>query len=193
MDKTERKPDENALINNLRNGFIACILTTCYVESCLNTLLRDTLGFSPTGKIIRGNDEAKLEIIFKGNEDAFSAMKADECWRSYYRIKKMRNALVHYKNNCANSASSYPPLFSWKIGGELISEFFTKKNIELCISGVERFILAIANQYDMTISPYVKPLTSNGQLGSCSYLCSKASAKEISDEMAQYGPYLNHC
>ena len=183
---TERKPDSAAFLNNVQNGFMACVLTACYFESSINTLLRDGLGYDPDGIIIRGNEKSKVEIIGHGKEEELERIKSMACWRDYHRLKKMRNALVHYKNNDSCSMSSWPPLNSWKIENEIVSDFFTRSNVAVCVERTEDLICELAELIDWGVNPFLPKLASSGSFGGYAYLCRKDEVASLCEEFEAY-------
>lgn len=154
-------PDSEALDNNLKNGFIAIVMMSCYYESFLNTLLRDYLGYSPDGSLMRGSTTGKIEVIFNGNEDQLAKIKDSANWRDAQRVFKLRNHLIHFKNNMQSEYSSYPAIQSWKIGDEILGDFFLKSEIEKCSVAVRQLVIDIAKTKGLTVLPETNPIFSD--------------------------------
>ncbi len=151
-------PDDQALINNLSLGFVAITMLNCYYESFLNSILRDHLGFSANGSVLKGSEGEKLEIIFNGNESALERIKADVDWRDAHRIFKLRNHLVHFKNNVSADYSSYPPIDSWKVGGETLGDFFRKSKMETGLAAVQQLVANIASALGLVLGDSNDPI-----------------------------------
>lgn len=150
--------DEEALKNNLSAGFIAVTMLHCYYESFLNTILRDFLGYNPEGSVIKGGEAAKLEIIFNGNEDKLIRIKNEAYWRDAHRILKLRNHLIHYKNNMSDEYSSYPPIKSWEIGNEILNDFFLKAEVEKCSNAIKLLVSDIAHVMNLEVGKETDPI-----------------------------------
>jgi hypothetical protein len=150
--------DDHAFKNNLASGFIAVTMIHCYYESFLNTVLRDYFGFSADGSLIRGGENEKLEVIFNGNEDMLEKIKASSIWRDAHRVFKLRNHLIHYKSNMALEFSSYPPIHSWKIGNEILGEFFVKSELEKCSVAVQQLAKEIASALGLALGKEGDPI-----------------------------------
>lgn len=130
VDNCIRTDSGDEFITNLKWGTTAVVMICCYVESSINTLLRDFLHFSPDGELIKSSIETKLEVIFSNKPDQFRLIKGDNCWDKFKRAVSVRNQLIHYKNNSANICSSWPPIDSWKIGREILGDYFTKDRLQ---------------------------------------------------------------
>ena len=150
--------DDQAFKNNLASGFIAVTMLHCYYESFLNTVLRDYFGFSADGSLIIGGENEKLEVIFNGNEDMLKKIKASSIWRDAHRVFKLRNHLVHYKSNMASEFSSHPPIHSWKIGNEILGQFFLKSELEKCSVAVQRLAAEIASALGLALGEESDPI-----------------------------------
>lgn len=173
---TERIPDDDSFLNNLKLGFIAITMASCFFESSLNTFLREKHGYDPEGKVIHGNEDLKLEILFHDNTSDLNSIKRSHCWRNWQRLKRVRNELIHYKNNSPEFMASWPLIDEWKIGNEPIGYFFTKSTIIELLDNVEDVINQIAAAVELTVSPFPIVFGADGRCGIGSYYCSKEEA-----------------
>lgn len=124
IDGFIRTDNGDEFITNLKWGATAVVMICCYVESSINTLLRDFLGYSPDGEVIKSSLETKLEVIFSNHPDQLKMIKGDNCWDKFKRAVSVRNQLIHYKSNSANICSSWPPIDRWTIGREILGDYF---------------------------------------------------------------------
>lgn len=177
VDETEPIPDDETFLKNLKLGFVAITMASCFFESSLNTFLREKLEYSPEGKVIHGNEDLKIEILFNNNPSALEAIRGSHYWRNWQRLKRVRNELIHYKNNSPEFMSSWPLIDKWEIGSQPIGYFFIKSNILELIDDVEKVVYQIASDIDLTVSPYPITFGADGRCGIGSYYCSKEEAE----------------
>lgn len=143
----------------------------------MNTFLREKLEYSPEGKVIHGNEDLKIEILFNNNSSALEAIRGSHYWRNWQCLKRVRNELIHYKNNSPEFMSSWTLIDKWKIGSQPIGCFFIKSNVLQLIDDVERVVYQITSDIDLTVSPYPITFGADGRCGIGSYYCSKEEAK----------------
>lgn len=176
LEGNEKEPDSEAFLNNLRNGFAAVVMIGCFVESCLNTILREYRGFDPSSSEMHKGESDKLEIIFGEDRDSYIRIKGSHYWREYQRMKHVRNALVHYKNNCPGVMGSYPPFCCWEVGGELIAEFFTRESLESFVDSAWKLVGGITKALGLEINPRAIAFGADGRCGIGSYICTAEEA-----------------
>lgn len=176
MEGREPIPDENSFLNNFKLGFVSITMASCFFESSLNTFLREKLEYDPKGKVIRGNEDLKLEVLLNGDAPALKAIKGTSCWRNWRRLSRVRNELIHYKNNSPEFMSSWPPIDGWKIGNETIGYFFTRSSILGLLDDVESVVCQIASAVGLTVNPFPILFGADGRCGIGSYYCSKEEA-----------------
>lgn len=179
VDKTEPIPDDEAFLNNLKLGFVAITMASCFFESSMNTFLREKFEYSPKGKVIHSNENLKMEAMFNTNPAIMRAIKGSHRWKNWQRLKRVRNELIHYKNNSPEFMSSQPLIDKWKIGNEPIGYFFTKSSILELIDDVESVVNQIASAIDLTINPHPITFGADGRCGIGSYYCSKEEAATV--------------
>ena len=75
IDNGIKTDNGDEFITNLKWGTTAVVMICCYVESSINTLLRDFLGYSPDGEVIKSSIETKLEVIFSNQPDQLKLIK----------------------------------------------------------------------------------------------------------------------
>ena len=143
--------DCDAFLQNLSHGFVAITMLSCHYESLLNTVLRDFFKFDPNGATIRSNERQKLEILFQDKRDKLAAIKSTAEWRDTHRVLKMRNHLIHYKNNMSSLYASHPPILDWNISGETLGDFFTQSEITKCCNSVRSVVAEIAQALELEV------------------------------------------
>ena len=87
IDNEIKTDNGDEFITNLKWGATAVVMICCYVESSINTLLRDFLGYSPDGEVIKSSIETKLEVIFSNQPDQLKLIRGDNCWDKFMIIK----------------------------------------------------------------------------------------------------------
>jgi hypothetical protein len=179
IDGTEPCPDYEAFLNNFKHGFMALTMLCCYYESSLNTFLREGLGFDFSSKQkVPGFDE-KLEIIFENKPKERNAIKGNSLWRDWNEVIKMRNSLMHYRNNSAGIMSSYSPIHSWEINDKKIDKYFTKSNFERISANAQWITNQLAAVVGLTVNPEPTTFGGDGRCGNGSYYCTLEEAASI--------------
>ena len=84
------------LHNNIKNGWIVVVMLNNYIESVVNSILRDCICYR-SKKII--NLESKIKILYVHFKADIASLKKMHCWENFNQVKRMRNKLVHYENN----------------------------------------------------------------------------------------------
>lgn len=171
-------PSDGDFENNLRHGFIALVMLCAFYESSLNTLLREACGFRGEDAVLRCSAEVKLEVLFFGRADALAAIKQRASWRELGRAISMRNQLVHYKNNDPGIVATIPPLDTWKLGREILGDFFTRGNFVEIFNGVCDAVHGLAEALGFEFNPASSPLACDAMTGSAACFCRPAAASE---------------
>lgn len=174
LDHNIKTDNGDEFIANLKWGTTAVVMICCYVESSINTLLRDFLGYAPDGEVIKSSIETKLEIIFSDKFDQLKLIKGDNCWDKYKRLVSVRNQLIHYKNNSADICSSWPQIDRWKIGREILGDYFTKDVLQNTFAESKRLVALIARTLNLSINPDCHILGCDARFGAPSYFCTPA-------------------
>lgn len=121
--------DEEKLINNLKNGFVIITQLNCYIESFLNTIINTCIEYK--GKdLYKCNVSVKMDVIFMYYQKDWTSIKEGRLWKIYDKTRKVRNEMMHYKKTYIGDGSGIP---EFELGGEKVSQFFTKDNMEKLI------------------------------------------------------------
>ena len=183
IDNFIKTDNGEEFIANLKWGTTAVVMICCYVESSINTLLRDFLGYSPDGEVIKSSIDTKLEVIFSNQPDQLRLIKGDNCWDKFKRAVSVRNHLVHYKNNSASMCSSWPLIDSWKIGREILGDYFTKDGLRVTFAESKRLVGLIADALNLSVNPDCHVLGCDARFGAPSYFCTRDLKETILSEL----------
>lgn len=183
IDNFIKTDNGEEFIANLKWGTTAVVMICCYVESSINTLLRDFLGYSPDGEVIKSSIDTKLEVIFSNQPDQLRLIKGDNCWNKFKRAVSVRNHLVHYKNNSASMCSSWPLIDSWRIGKEILGDYFTKDRLRVTFAESKRLVGLIADALNLSVNPDCHVLGCDARFGAPSYFCTRDLKGTILSEL----------
>lgn len=187
IDNDIKTDNGDEFITNLKWGATVVVMICCYVESSINTLLRDFLGYSPDGEVIKSSIETKLEVIFSNQPDQLKLIRGDNCWDKFKCAVIVRNQLIHYKNNSANICSSWPPIDSWKIGREILGDYFTRDRLHDTFAESKRLVGLIADALNLSINPDCHILGCDARFGAPSYFCTPELKETILSELEKDG------
>lgn len=149
--------DEEAFLNNLHHGFTIITMILCYVESSLNVLLRELRFLDEEGSFADQNIENKLKAIFLKNPENLEDLKKTSQWKDLLRVVRVRKALVHCAEDSENDYGSVPPIKGWKIGGEVIGDFFTKQALEYFTRSIQEFLARVAEVFSLSVN-HMQPI-----------------------------------
>lgn len=162
--------DEPVFYQNLKHGFVAITMAACYFEGCINTILRDHLGIDPHKELMKSSINAKMEVIYLRKEDKLTELHGLAEWRDYNKAVRARNDLVHYKDSGAVSMSSSPWGSSWTVAKENIGDFFTKSNIEKCLTATKKTVDIVASHIGLEVAKNIEPIACDASGEPTSYL-----------------------
>lgn len=172
--------DEASFYENLQYGYTAVVMSVSYLESSVNTIMRHIYGYEPSSKEMRSSIEDKLNLIMKAHREEWSGIKASHNWQQYKELSQVRNGLIHYKVNKADSMASAPPLGGWKIGKQTFGEFFTKPCIENYLDGIVKLLERIIAVLDLQIADGFAPLIADASGMPTNYIYCK---EELFDDV----------
>ncbi len=161
--------DENKLLNNLENGFIAITQMNCYIESFLNTILNSCIGYNEED-LLKCNIQEKIDIIFLYYGKNFSSIKSQHFWALYKKTTKVRNSLIHFKKTFIGNGTEIP---KFDIGSEPVHSFFTRNNMDLLLQAHIRLAHTIAKELDLYIFDNVEVFECYGREGLTNYVVEK--------------------
>ena len=153
--------DKDAFENNLKNGWIAIVMLVNYVESTLNTILRDCVQCDDE-KLMRLNFEEKIKIPYLYYRADMSGLKSDSSWEVFLKVNRIRNELIHYKFNYIGTYGHIPV--------SLFGAVFTSIEFKKLRDGMLSFCKKIAKDFNLTINLDAQLFDSDGWGGPTSYI-----------------------
>lgn len=147
--------DDKKIENNLRYGFIALTMMAAFVESFLNTVLRDCIGKS-NDKNLRESFNRKISLICQYYHIPEQDILGGTTHLSFEKVRGLRNSLVHYKFQLAdeglgikdlaiNKTSKPNETYSFKVE-------FTQSAFSQMLEDVEGLCNKIAEQAGLKIN-----------------------------------------
>lgn len=131
------KMDE--LTNNIENGFVIITQLSCFFESFLNTIINACIDYNGE-LLLKCSVEEKIELIFMHYKKDWAVIKGQNSW-SIYKKTRVRNEMIHFKKTYIGDGSGIP---NFKLGGQWVADFFTKKNMTEMSNGYLRLTELIA-------------------------------------------------
>jgi len=158
--------DNEAFHNNLKNGWIAVLVLSNYIESVVNTILRDCVYYKGEN-LLKANLDDKLEILYLYYRMDISALK-EKHWEYYRKIIRLRNELVHYKCNFVGEGMDIP--LKWKEPFGDIGDIFTFSTMKKMKEEIIKFCEKLISDFDLAIHPEPELLATKARDGLASYI-----------------------
>lgn len=158
--------DDEKLLNNIENGFVALTQLSCYLESFLNTILSSCMNYQGE-TLLKSNIQEKIEIIYMYYKKDWNNLKSLHCWEIYRGATNVRNEMIHYKKAFIGDASGVP---DFKIGKKEASVYFTKDNLEDVYKNYVIFCETVANHLDLKLFSDVDIFSCDGRDGLVRYV-----------------------
>jgi len=165
---TEIEPflNENALKNNMKQGYVIVTSLYTFAESFLNTILRDCMLCREN--LLKGLSlENKLEVIFLFYKVDLATLKSDSHYAILTKVTGIRNELIHYKKNYIGVGSGIP---GFSIKKSDIADFFVKSNMENVIKAIISFADFVAEQLGLIVHKDVGIFCCDGRDDLVSYV-----------------------
>ena len=122
--------NENKLANNIKHGVAVIIMLCTAIENSLNFLLVEKIkDKKQLNKILYFSTEEKLKKIYGLYNCSINDLENSFEMKTYQNLKKLRNHLVHFKNNLIGNVGGI--FLEWRIWNYSATEFFTKNNMQL--------------------------------------------------------------
>ena len=166
VDDNEKFCDTDKLQNNLKNGWIVAVSMCNYLESFLNTILRDCIQYDKKN-FMKLSIEAKIEIIYLYYKEDFSKTKSKDCWEQFKKLNTLRNNLVHYKINLLGYSTTVPSEWENKLIG---IDTFTKESMIKFINKTCELTKEIAQDLNLIINDTVSIICGAGKDLNVSYV-----------------------
>ncbi len=158
--------DDKKLLNNLENGFVTITQLSCLIESFLNTIINSCIGYDDE-ILLKCSIEEKIEIIYMYYGKDFSVIRSQNPWSTYKKITKVRNNMIHFKKTYIGDGSGTPDFI---LGGESVSNFFTKQNLEKALTDLIKLTHLIADSIGLKIFESINIIECDGRDGLVNYV-----------------------
>jgi hypothetical protein len=147
---------EDILLNNIKHGYVVVSMLTSYVESTLNTILRDCVGYFGDILLKLSVDE-KLELLYMHYKVNISTLRSFHQWETYTKMRKIRNALTHYKDNHIGYIGHGMGLpQQWSKPYDIIGDFFTTRQMRKAKNDTMSMLAKIAEDFRLSINQNAK-------------------------------------
>lgn len=144
--------DEELFANNFEHGWIVVVMLNIFIESMINTIIRDCIQYEGE-KLLQANLEEKIEVVYLFYKADLSKIKGIDLWESFKTVTRIRNELVHYKNNrIGYIGASDMGLPGVKFGKNNISILFTRENMTETKNKFVRFCELIVENCGLNIN-----------------------------------------
>lgn len=140
------KMDE--LTNNIENGFVIITQLSCFFESFLNTIINACIDYNGE-LLLKCSIEEKIDLIFMHYKKDWDVVKGQNPWSIYKKTTRVRNEMIHFKKTYIGDGSGIP---NFKLGGQWVADFFTKKNMAEMRNGYLRLTELIVASLGLCIS-----------------------------------------
>jgi len=148
--------DEAAFINNIKNGWITVSMLCNYVESIINTILRDCVNCDSDG-LLKSSISDKLDILYLYYKADISVLKKEHYWETFKKLTRIRNELTHYKRNHIGAMGyGYGVPLSWRKPFEDIDDYFTQSKMNKVKNEILQFCNNFVRDLGLVISPQAR-------------------------------------
>lgn len=143
--------------NNIKHGFVAITMLTSFVESVLNDIIREFIS-SSSKKHLNLPFYNKIRFISDNFNVDQNKLEDEKCYLAYDEMRKLRNALIHYKGVVAY-AGGIPP---FEIVGVDLSDYFIKSNMMDVYNNVISFVRLYIEKCDLLINDEIDLFSCDG-------------------------------
>ncbi len=150
---------EEELLLNIKYGFIVVTHLMTFLESFLNTILNRSLGINDES-VLSKNIEKKLEFLCCVYKKEITAIYRIPEYRTYKRIRKVRNEMIHYKRSYVGESIQLPRI---KFGNSYADTVFTQKEMKRCIGDFVKLADEIANVFGLKTFHNIPIIASDGR------------------------------
>ncbi len=158
------KMDE--LTNNIENGFVIITQLSCFFESFLNTIINTCIDYNGE-LLLKCSVEEKIELIFMHYKKDWAVIKGQNSWSIYKKTTRVRNEMIHFKKTYIGDGSGIP---NFKLGGQWVADFFTKKNMTEMRNGYLRLTELIVASLGLCIFKDIDIFECDGRDGLVNYV-----------------------
>lgn len=158
------KMDE--LTNNIENGFVIITQLSCFFESFLNTIINACIDYNGE-LLLKCSVEEKVELVFMHYKKDWDVIKGQNSWSIYKKTTRVRNEMIHFKKTYIGDGSGIP---NFKLGGQWVADFFTKKNMTEMRNGYLRLTELIVASLGLCIFKDIDIFECDGRDGLVNYV-----------------------
>lgn len=163
--------DMEKLVNNIENGFVIITQLSCFFESFLNTIINGCMKYHGE-TLLKCSVEEKIDFIFMHYQKDWQIVKQQNSWSIYRKTTKVRNEMIHFKKTYIGDGSGIP---NFKLGGQEVADFFTKKNMKKIRDGYVDLTELIAATLGLNIFKNIQIFECDGRDGLVNYVYDKIS------------------
>jgi hypothetical protein len=159
--------DTDKSTKNIKHGYISITMLCSFVESFLNSILRDCLKCSAellkTISILN-----KIEIIYLSYNKDIALIKGRYYYGAVKKCISIRNEMIHYKNNFIGEGTGVP--LNARVGGVEIIDFFTKEKLRKLRTDILEFSDQMASDIGLSIYKDIEIFSCDGRDSLVSYI-----------------------
>ena len=159
--------DPEAFRNNLKNGWIVVVALNGYVESVLNTILRECI-LCRDEKLMKLNFEEKIRMIYMCYKTDISSLRKESCWEAYKKVNRIRNGLIHYKYNYMGISGGIPSTLGPPLGD--VGVIFTNIEMRKIKEGILKFCEKVVEDLNLKMNPDVELFDTDGSAEHPAYI-----------------------
>lgn len=151
--------DETKLVINYKRGYLIVTMMVSLVECFLNGLINQKF-VNDNERLLNSSMEEKIDFLYLNSGKSTRTLRGSHLYSEYKNINKIRNELIHYKNNFVGNSTM---LLSTKIGKLDLGSIFTKKNMAESLEYINGFTQKIANDLGFQIDYNISAITSDAK------------------------------
>lgn len=154
--------DENKIIHNLEYGFIAYSMIIAFLESAMNTIIRDcAVSLDNRDKILRYNIDEKIKTISKYYNIPITKIKNTKYYKTLQMAKNIRNTFTHYKINFVCEGLG---ITDFEIYDNItFKKYFVKSSVKKSIDDILKLCNFITRECKLTINTQSKIIQYGGR------------------------------
>ena len=156
--------NQDEFLNNFKYGYVSILMLESYIESSLNTIIRDVIKCT-SNKNLKLNIYDKITYIYTNFKISTTDLFNSKEYIDFLLAKNIRNDLIHYKFNSLGIGSAIPVGANNinAIGKYELYNYFTKTNMTYVKESIKKFLYLIANDLNLRINTSSLAIVSDGK------------------------------
>lgn len=156
--------NQEEFLNNLKYGYVSISMLESYIESALNTLIRDVIKCT-SNKKLKLNIHDKIIYIYTYFRISTTNLFNSKEYNTFYLLKGIRNDLIHYKFNSLGMGSAIPVGANTvnAVGKYELYNYFTKTNMTYVRKSIEDFLNIIASDLNLKVNTSSLAIVADGK------------------------------